>query len=1232
MGMLLRNVGLLPLIILSLSACTEAVPDGDFLGSSLGNKAELTNLPNNLNNAVSFTPGVSPNNNIEYYQYKAGLAASTDCSDPTGYSAETLQTAPISVSTSTDGLHRLCVVGRDYEGQLQAYDDATEWTWTRDREAPNVVSFNRVTAAQTSGTTIEYDLVFDKAMNFSTFTSSAFNISPNQTIDTEFNGASEIDPQTARISVDVLSAPITLMSVTASLNASMVRDLAGNVSAGAVSAAVTHDSEGPMISISNPTSGYVTSAAQMLVATCEGNLPLTVSGDVSGSPILSACSDGSLNLAVTLTGGQGTNTITINQNDALLNPGSASVSVDLDSQSPSVLSIDSGTIDGTYTNTEVVNIRVNFSEPVFLSAGTLNLDLETGANDAVASFDAASNGSSTLEFNFTVVAAELHSSYDLDVASASALMAVGGALSDIAGNAANLNLPLGGSGNGLSDNADLKIVGMPAMLSFSNGPSYNFSGVMEGDVASVQLSLTNSGGFTADLTGLSGFAAPFSEDTGQSDCGLTLAPGASCFVGVQFSPIDTAFHSMTLDMVYNDGIAPGQLASRDIQGAGTVNADPQITAALCFADAYEGQTYSCTPEVLGINESGDGATAWRLENNTCGFLSINSATGFISGIPSSTHRGRCSFQVIVDDGYNGDSNSWKVAMDVHGGTGIGSMGLGSSHSCVVKDGEIYCWGGGNASGSLGRGSSVPSQDDVARPVVDSSLTAEFGANRVENGLDYSCARFGSGDVRCWGDNSSSELGYADGDSYYTVSMSLSNVTDLALGRDHGCALEAPNGDVKCWGMNGPSANLGRGFVSGNYPVGDVLIPGPSVLTDIIDISSRGNHTCALSKDRSLYCWGSNSFGELGRESFITHGTFAEPVVNFGSGLGQFHATSVSAGFGFTCANLDDGNTVCWGNGSAGRLGYENPASLGRLTGDISGLGFLDFGTGLFSRKVQSGFGHSCTLLSDNTIKCWGSNGFGELGLGTSFNQGDGPGEMGDSLAVVSLPPGTLKDFRVGMQHSCAIIENGSEEVYCWGRSDNYKLGTTGGSVGDGPGEMGSNLNSVFFDSGSASNSIIFVSSAVYDGSYFGGLSGADIECQNLATTGGLPNPSTFMAVLGDSVTDANTRLAGFTSPIYNTNVINVAIDAVDLFDGALDNSIEFNENGVSAGTYDVWSHSLSNGTSMGNVSNSCNDWTSNSAGNSGALGDAMAADASWIDRVMTQTCDNVARLYCIGNP
>lgn len=173
------------------------------------------------------------------------------------------------------------------------------------------------------------------------------------------------------------------------------------------------------------------------------------------------------------------------------------------------------------------------------------------------------------------------------------------------------------------------------------------------------------------------------------------------------------------------------------------------------------------------------------------------------------------------------------------------------------------------------------------------------------------------------------------------------------------------------------------------------------------VISSGPASCAILSDGSLKCWGFNTDGGLGLGDTEHRGdNTAEmrdnlPAVDLGTGR---TATAVRSSFAHTCAILDNGSLKCWGRNSLGHLGQGDTNNRGDNSNEMGdNLPAIDLGTSRTAQAIAGGlYNSTCALLDDNSIKCWGHNSFGQLGLEDTNHRGDAPNEMGDNLPTVKL--------------------------------------------------------------------------------------------------------------------------------------------------------------------------------------------------------------------------------------
>ncbi|GEM_PF-2158122 len=297
-------------------------------------------------------------------------------------------------------------------------------------------------------------------------------------------------------------------------------------------------------------------------------------------------------------------------------------------------------------------------------------------------------------------------------------------------------------------------------------------------------------------------------------------------------------------------------------------------------------------------------------------------------------------------------------------------------------------------------------------------------------------------------------------------------------RGHSCAID-DSAQLRCWG-SGDQGQLGQG---GGSPIGDQPGEMGDALSPVdlgtgrtaTSVSAGWLHTCVLLDNGTVKCWGDNTSGQLGQGDTVDRGLPGQtvdnlPAVNLGTGR---TATAITSGTEHTCALLDNGTIKCWGEGNAGKLGQGSTDNLGDQPGEMGdNLPAVDLGTGRTATAISSGGRHTCALLDNGTTKCWGSGTFGQLGSGGFTGLGDDPGEMGDNLPPVDLGSGrTAISVDAGWTMTCALLDDGT--VKCWGGGFSGQTGQGDTTArGDGPGEMGDNLPPVDLGSGRTATSVV----------------------------------------------------------------------------------------------------------------------------------------------------------------
>lgn len=315
-------------------------------------------------------------------------------------------------------------------------------------------------------------------------------------------------------------------------------------------------------------------------------------------------------------------------------------------------------------------------------------------------------------------------------------------------------------------------------------------------------------------------------------------------------------------------------------------------------------------------------------------------------------------------------------------TNVSAVCLGHDHTCALyATGIVVCWGG-NYAGQLGLGYS-------GNPVLSAALVPSLTGIQVviiAAGYAYTCAVKSEGTLYCWGQNTYGQLGNSVTGPIYSSPvqvLGISGVIAVSCGQYHTCVLTS-SGGIYCWGWNG----YGQ---LGNDGTNDLHVPpapAAAVLTGIAAISAGAYHTCALSSAGGVYCWGQHIYGQLGLGYATPSGCGCVPSPPLTSSPILTGVAQISAGEAHTCALTTGvaGNMFCWGNNYYGQLGngYANsgasvlspPVTLPPV---LSGVA-----------AIMSAWVHTCALITEGDIECWGDNQNGEAGSGVVTTQANSP--------------------------------------------------------------------------------------------------------------------------------------------------------------------------------------------------------------------------------------------------
>jgi uncharacterized repeat protein (TIGR01451 family) len=414
---------------------------------------------------------------------------------------------------------------------------------------------------------------------------------------------------------------------------------------------------------------------------------------------------------------------------------------------------------------------------------------------------------------------------------------------------------------------------------------------------------------------------------------------------------------------------------------------------------------------------------------------------------------------------------------------------GFSTCAIDKDGGARCWGSGMG-GQLGQDSSAHLGGSPGE--LGALAAIDLGAGRtataVAAGTSHTCAVLDDDAVKCWGANSSGQLGQSSFESIGTESGDMAGLNAIDLGTNrsalaitaglnHTCAL-LDNLAVTCWGQGffgqtgiGGTATIGDGLDASGQPIGDAEMGDNLTPVDLGTgrtgrlVAAGDNHTCALLDNGTVKCWGHNATGQLGQGDTDDRGDEPDemganlPAVALGTGR---TATAITAGAAHTCALLDNGTVKCWGGNGTGQLGQGDTDDRGDEPDEMgANLPAVALGTGRTATAITAGAAHTCALLDNGTVKCWGNDQSGTLGQGTSDRVvGDEANELGDGLPAIALGDGRIATaVTAGNDHTCALLDNGT--MKCWGGNFFGQLGS--GDIddrGDSDGEMGDSLPSV----------------------------------------------------------------------------------------------------------------------------------------------------------------------------
>jgi alpha-tubulin suppressor-like RCC1 family protein len=346
--------------------------------------------------------------------------------------------------------------------------------------------------------------------------------------------------------------------------------------------------------------------------------------------------------------------------------------------------------------------------------------------------------------------------------------------------------------------------------------------------------------------------------------------------------------------------------------------------------------------------------------------------------------------------------------------------LGKDHGCVLENGMPWCWGK-NDQGQLGDGTNID------RPAL---APRSFGGQVAEiaGGGYHTCARLASGEVFCTGDNQYGQLGIDSSaqQSYQPRQVSAvgADTVSIAAGSKHTCALKS-DGTVRCWGDNF-HGQLGDGTTTMSAEPVEITALGQDVVR--LGMDDSADHSCVVTREGSVKCWGWNSAGQLGDGSTQDRSL---PVVvdQDASGNSLDQVIDVCTGWLHTCVQRANGEVLCFGSNDSGRLG--DPA----LTASMATRPVrVDLPAPAVQGSLSCGTDHTCAILNDGTARCWGGNEHGQLGNGTRDAEG-----LAAPAPVIGLNS-SIASISADAYRTCATLDDGS--MHCWGQDRTGGLHTS----------------------------------------------------------------------------------------------------------------------------------------------------------------------------------------------
>jgi alpha-tubulin suppressor-like RCC1 family protein len=337
------------------------------------------------------------------------------------------------------------------------------------------------------------------------------------------------------------------------------------------------------------------------------------------------------------------------------------------------------------------------------------------------------------------------------------------------------------------------------------------------------------------------------------------------------------------------------------------------------------------------------------------------------------------------------------------------IAAGDEHTCAIaSDDSVWCWGRNNY-GQLGIAQSTT---ESATPL---KIQGTLRAKKIAAGSNHTCVLTDIAAVWCWGQNTFNQLGVLGATVYENpIEVVLAaRAKHVKAGGDSTCAMLTTN-EVQCWGSN-YQGQLGNGLSDKSH-IPRAVTGIPSSFT-VKDIEMGSNHTCSVSTQGEVWCWGAHGLGRLGSAANQAALTPLR-TISIGSA-----AIAVTAGEKHTCVVRTDSQLSCFGGNNVSQIGQSANGTVNATPTVVAGT------TGAMA--VASGNNHTCVITTNNALSCFGGNDFGQVGAPQNA-----PVSTPTPQVVANLSD--VVDVVGGASHTCAVVRAG--DVKCWGSNGQGQAG------------------------------------------------------------------------------------------------------------------------------------------------------------------------------------------------